>query len=146
MEATFDRLIDEAHEAAQKAESDARAAEDRIRLVAAKNPELRGWMAQRRGHGEIRNPWQRGRENLTAQSILRQADPALASFLSRAAGATLPGPDLAKEQADEAAARQIAAMVESTEQLRAVNERNRKAQEIRTTEGFVRNGQWVRRA
>jgi hypothetical protein len=116
----LDALIDHEHGAAVKAEEDALAIERRLRL--ANLPHSAQWFSQSRAHGETRNPYGGKFKNLTIRAGLEARDPALASFLARAAGTSVAPIDYAARERQ--AAREAAAerMVAETERLRTQND------------------------
>lgn len=98
MEQQTDRLaqeIEQHHKEIEAAEQNALAIDERLRAI----PGLDGFMQEKRGFGQVRNPWQTN--NVTAQAYVAQADRQLATWLASKAGKTLPGVDYEAQAAKE---------------------------------------------
>ena len=117
MNLDLDARIDAEHAAAQRAEDDAVRITQRLRLI----PGVDSWLGRhKRNYGQAPNPWAGG-GNMTAQALILRADPALARHLAGLAGASLPAPDYAKQEAAEQRSAQLRAMEAKTEELRQRN-------------------------
>lgn len=114
MNLDIDQRIDESHAEVERIESEARQIEARI-VAAGGIPPLRQYGRPVSGADVAKN--------LTLKTLLQRRDPALASYLGI-------GSDIAKREAEAAAARELQAerMRLQTEQLRA---RNQQAQQHR---------------
>ena len=107
MNLSLDQQIDAAHAEAERIEAEARQIEARI-VKAGGIPPLRQYGRPVSGEAVAKN--------LTLKTLLQRRDPALASYLGI-------GSDIAKREAEAAAARQMQAeaMRLQTERLRQVN-------------------------
>lgn len=127
----FDAQIDAAHAAVEKAESEAQA----VLLRLSKIPGCQAMLRDRRSLGALPNPWASGRENLSQQTAILRADPALASWLATRAGKPLPGVDPRKAEAEAAKAASVESMEKATEALRSSNQARRQQREHEAVHG-----------
>jgi hypothetical protein len=112
----LDARIDADHRKAAAAEDDARAIVTRMAKIEGMHTFL---ASSRREHGQVPNPYRVG--NLTAIGLLERNDPALASYLTAAAGKGTSAPDYSRQQAEEKRQLQIERMKQATADLAASN-------------------------
>jgi hypothetical protein len=125
-EPTLDQLIETAHLDMERAEADAVAIEQRLKL--ADLPYSSQWFSQPRAMGTVRNPYAGKHANLTIRAHLEKSDKQLAAYLARQAGASVAAPDYAAQEAQEAREKSIQHLREETERLRQANEATRQRQ------------------
>ena len=115
----LDLRIDAEHKKAERAEEDARKIAARLRLI----PGASQIVGRRRGYGTLGalNPWADGHQNLSAQAAITRADTALAHYLARQAGKSLPAADDAALERERQRAESVARMQAETERMRARN-------------------------
>ena len=110
----IDHSIEHAHRQAEAMERDAKAIDDRMRALGV--PEA--WLKQRRGYGELRNPYG-SHANLSVRAILEQQDRSLAFWLAQREGKNICGIDYAAQQQAERMEASARAMEAETARLRA---------------------------
>jgi len=116
----LDAAIAEAGAYNMKAESEARALDQRLAAI----PGIpAGYLNARRNSGELRNPLAGPHANETVrQALMTSYDPAaqeLLTWLAAKANVALPAPNYAKQEQAEKAAALDAAMAAEVEQLKA---------------------------
>lgn len=131
---TLDAQIDQEHSALARAEQDALQILERLKAI----PGTEGFLRRKRHYGELPNPWA-GEGNMTAQAAVQSADPALASFLARKAGKSLPAPNYDRQRAQEELARQATELAIATEQMRERNKLKREQMERQRIYGTWNN-------
>ena len=139
----LDLRIDAEHKRAEKAEEDARRIAARLRLI----PGAAQIVGRKRGYGTLGplNPWAAGYENLSAQAAVTHADAALANYLARAAGKSLPAADDAALERERLKAESVARLQAETERLRQRNAGVRQQHDHAAIHGRYNDftGQWV---
>lgn len=128
-ELNLDQRIDRDHAALERAEQDALHLIERLKQIPAAAPLTRS----KRSYGTLgaANPWHGG-GNLTAQAAVTSADPALAGYLARLEGKSLPAPDHSRLQREADRAAAATRLAEATEQMRARREARAAAQQAAT--------------
>lgn len=129
---TLDARIDAQHQELARGEEDALQILKRLKTI----PGCEGIVRRKRTYGELPNPWA-GQGNMTAQAAVANADPALAGYLARKAGKSLPAPNYERQQAEEQRAASIARLEEQTAAMRERNIARRKQQEREQTYGRI---------
>ncbi|NBN87951.1 MAG: hypothetical protein EBV32_02530 [Proteobacteria bacterium] len=138
----LDLRIDAEHKKAERAEEDARKIAARLRLI----PGASQIVGRKRGYGTLGalNPWADGHQNLSAQAAITRADTALAHYLARQAGKSLPAADDAALERERQRAESVARMQAETERMRSRNSAQRQRQAWEATHGSYNSflGQW----
>lgn len=123
----LDARIDREHAAIERDETDAIRIADRIAAI----PGCEAFARRKRSFGIAPNPWT-GQGNMTIQSLILRADPALATYLAGVAGKQLPAPDREAAAAEQRWRESAARLEAQTASLRARNEASRSQLSKRT--------------
>lgn len=135
----LDHTIDHAHRQAEAMERDAKQVDDRLAALGVPAD----WMNQRRGLGQLRNPYSKAFSNLTVRGILEQKDRSLAYWLAQREGTTISGVDYQAAERQRQQAESLQRMQETTAALRAQNQAQRERLERERIHGRWSNGKLV---
>lgn len=128
-ELNLDQRIDRDHSALERGEADALQLIDRLKQIPAAAPLTR----HKRTYGSLgaANPWH-GSGNLSAQFAVINADRALAAYLARLEGKSIPAPDYDRLQREADRAAQATRLAEQTAAMKQARAARAAAQKAAT--------------